>query len=165
MLIRESLIYLQHSPLNCLSCTGPIGMQYSISCMNIYKSRAGKRKIHAIYTAIILVMLFTSLYLIGFMIVLFGPPFEIPSSSFGCTRSFVGFGGLWGELPLLLLVLKGMQTWGLSLLLNSGVCTLGVPKFTLDAFDGTCNFSSDITLHCNINPFCQYLAPSWVDTQ
>ena len=63
-------------------------------------------------------MLFTFLYLIGFMIVLFGLTFEMPSSSFGYNRSWVGFGGLLGELPLLLLVLKVMCTQGLSLLLN-----------------------------------------------
>ena len=86
--------------------------------MNMYNSRTGKRKIYTIYTDIILVMLFTFLYLIGFMIVLFGLPYEMPSSSFGCNRSWVGFGGLLGELPLLLSVFKVMCTQGLSLLLN-----------------------------------------------
>ena len=93
-------------------------MQYSISHMNMYKCRASKKEIYTIYTNILLVILFTSLYLIGFMIVLFGLPFSMPSPSFACTRSWVGFGGLLGELPLLLLVLKGIGTWGLSLLLN-----------------------------------------------
>ena len=36
-------------------------------------------------------MLFTSLYLIGFMIVLFGLPFAMPSSSSVCTRFWMGF--------------------------------------------------------------------------
>ena len=94
----------------------------------------------------------------------FGLPFIIPSPSFACTRSWVGFGGLLGELPLLLLVLRGIWTWGLSLLLNLGACIIGAPKFTLGAFGGTFNFSSGITLHRSINLLCWYLAPSLVDT-
>ena len=67
-------------------------MQYSIPYMNIYMCRASKNKIYTVYTDIILVMLFTSLYLIGFMIVHFGLSFEMPSLSFVFTRSV---GGLW----------------------------------------------------------------------
>ena len=78
MLIREPLIYLQqHNPSDCLSCTGPnLGLN---------------KNIYTFYTDIIMVMLFTSLYLIGFMIVLFGFSFEMPSLSFVCTRFSVGF--------------------------------------------------------------------------
>ena len=74
-------------------------------------------------------------------------------------------GGLLGELPLLLLVLRGVWTWGQSHLLDWGDCTsIDAPKFTLVAFGGTFNFSSSMTLHHNINLFCQYFAPSGGDT-
>ena len=91
-------------------------------------------------------MLFTFLYLIGFMIVLLGLAFEMPSLSFVCTRLWVGFGGLLGELPLLLLVLSGVWIWELSLSLNWGAYNMGVPIFTLVALGATFNFSSGITL-------------------
>ena len=50
------------------------------------------QKIYTLHTDIILVMLFTSLYLIGFTIVLFGLSIEMPSLSFVCTRFLVSFG-------------------------------------------------------------------------
>ena len=49
----------------------------------------------------------------------------------------VGFGGISTEPPLLLLVLKGFWTWGLSLSLNLGAHTMGAPIFILLPFGGT----------------------------
>ena len=74
--------------------------------MSIYISRA-KKKLYTICTDVILVILFTSLYLICFVIVLLGLVFEMPSLSFLSTRLWVGLGGLLVELPLLLLVIHG----------------------------------------------------------
>ena len=60
-----------------------------------------------------------------------------PGISFFGTRLMVGFGGFSVEPPLLLSVLKGFWTWGLSLSLNWGAHTMGAPIFTLVAFGGT----------------------------
>ena len=68
------------------------------------------------------------------------------------------------ELPLLLSVAIGVWALGLSLSLNCGPCTMDAPIFPLVAFSGTGNFSSGMTLHCNINLYHWYLAPSGVDT-
>ena len=83
-------------------------------------------------------------------------------SSFG-TRLMAGFGGFTTEPFLLLLVLKGFQTWGLSL--SPEVHALCVhlylhllPLVVLGIF------SSSMTLLHVINLFCHYLAPSGVDT-
>ena len=108
-------------------------------------------------------MLFTSLYLISFTVVLLSLAFEVPSLSFMSTRLWVGFGGFSVEIPLLLSVLMGVWTLGLSHPLDLGACPMGAPIFTPVAFIGTGNFSLGITPH-HIKLFFQYLAPSGVDT-
>ena len=84
-------------------------------------------------------------------------------TSFFGTRFMVGFGGLSIEPPLLLSMLMQFWTWELLLSLKWGACTMGAPIFTLVAFGDMGNFSSGMTLCCNSNLFCWYLAPSGVD--
>ena len=86
-----------------------------------------------------------------------------PGTSFFGTRLMVGFGGFSTEPPLLLSVLKGFWTWGLSL--SHEVPALWVhlylhllPLMVLSIF------SSSMTLLHVINLFHHYLAPSGVDT-
>ena len=74
----------------------------------------------------------------------------------------VGFGSRT-EPPLLLSVLKGYWTWGLSLSLNWGAHTMDAPIFTLVAFWWHWQFSSGMTLLHHINLCCWYLVPSGVD--
>ena len=62
-----------------------LNMHYSIFYMSIYICRA-KKKICKIYTDIILVMLFTYLYLICFTIVALGVVFEMLFSSLVSTH-------------------------------------------------------------------------------
>ena len=75
-----------------------------------------------------------------------------PGTSFFGTRLMAGFGGLSTEPPLLLLVLKGFWTWGLSLPFEcSSLLIRRSLMITLVAFSGIGNCSSGITLLHNIN--------------
>ena len=76
----------------------------------------------------------------------------------------VGFGGFCTEPPLLLLVLKGFWTYGLSLSLNWGAHTMGAPIFILVAFGGTWHFFlSSMTFLHPINLCCWCFVLSEVD--
>ena len=80
-------------------------------------------------------------------------------------RLMVGFRGLSIEPSVLLSVLQRFWTWELSLPLEHSLLLIGgALTLRLVAFGGTSNFSSGITLCCNISLFCRYLAPSLVDT-
>ena len=59
-----------------------------------------------LYTIILIVVLFISICDRLYNNPL-GLALEMPALSFVCNRLWVGFGGLLGELPLLLLVLRG----------------------------------------------------------
>ena len=89
---------------------------------------------------------------------------SLSGTSFFDTRLMKDFGGLSIEPPLLLSVLMGFWTWGLSLPFGcNSLLIRRALKLTLVAFGGIGNFSSGITLHHNINLFCWFLAPSGMD--
>ena len=110
-------------------------------------------------------MLFTSLYLIAFRIVLlvlllkyllyplYAPP--------GLGWVLVD---IWVSYLYYYWCLVGCGPGDYPLPFNRGACTLGAPIFTLIAFGSTSNFPSGITLCHKIKIFHQYMALSWVDT-
>ena len=126
-------------------------MQYSISYKNMYKCRANK-DIYNLHNYIIGYTIYISIADRLYNSPLWSSLFN--ALSILCMHQILGgLGGLLGELPLLLLVLRRIWTWGLLLLLNLGACILGAPKFTLAAL-GVLSTFHQVYLFAAASTYC-----------